>query len=92
MPLVFDQPETVEIKAAKVTAIVISLDGGFAVSVNYIAGPESDDGSVQAVRVGTETFSHDEYAACDATGAARDAVKACAYALLEKRLGSGQIA
>lgn len=91
MPLVFDSPESVSIDAAKIVALSINLEPSFSIVVHYVSGPESN-GVIQPVSGGVHSFSQDEYAEVDAGGDTYEAVKKAAYELLEKRLGSGQIA
>lgn len=91
MPLLFDNPQTVAIQAAKVQAIMIRLDGELVVSCNYVEGPEAADGSIEPIRLGTHSFSEAEYASVDPDGSTYDAVKDAAYKLLALRLGPGQI-
>jgi len=91
MPLVFNDPQTVAIQAAKVQSIMIRLDGDLVVSCNYVEGPEAADGSIEPARAGTHAFSKEEYQSVDPSGSTYDAVKNAAYRLLALRLGPGQI-
>lgn len=90
MPLVFNNPESIVLDAAKIDSIIIRLEPELNVIVSYKAGPEQD-GNVVPAKASSEAFNAAEYAAVDPDGALYAGVKQAAYELLETRLGAGQI-
>jgi len=88
MPLILDNPSTVTLAEVKITSFQCVVAPELLISVQYVIGDPSEFAPVQ---VGSATFNAAEIATVDPNGTVTEAMKDALYALLELRLGPGQV-
>lgn len=88
MPLILDNPQTLTLAEVKITSFQVYLAPELSVCVQYVIGDPSEFAPVQ---IGSATFGAAEIAKVDPSGSVTDGMKDALYALLETRLGPGQV-